>query len=336
MMNEMWDLLFEYSRMRFNTGQRRIVPIVASGFNLQASGRADDWYSLLSRVAITAGLANPLNEIDENIRKLSMTAIWEWFVIEYKKIHPNLDTGTVERQLKKNVINNLRDFEDKNRNQPFYKEFLNLGFKDIISFNFDRTLSLQYNDSDKVIKLSPSRSFYAQTSLFRHSVQNSKYRTIVWYPHGDTENYRTIKLGIRSYGIYIRSLSSAFNAYRKRKSQEDKKQGFEEWSNKVRSLPFAESNWLWIGMTSPLLILGSSMSRDEWPFWWFLHQRARHLAHYKGVKIKPVFVLWKKNKRNTSYHNFTQWLQQSPVGIKLLLCDDWPEGWGRIRTINKT
>lgn len=381
--NDSWEEFTNIVNKNRDKGYNRIIPIIGSGFNIQAFRENYDWERLLKKVAkefkLVYKFENTNNELYlglteiwewfdlqvkqselyknkktieiENILKnavskykyltnesySSMTAIWEWFVVQLKEseLYKNKETSQIEYDLKKVVVDFLKeDIEKISNNNSFMRDFLNLGFRDIISINFDRSLALQNDSKEKVIVSPNDKYFKSDSSLFRHAVIKNSYQTRIWYAHGDTEDIRTIKLGVRSYGTYIKSLNSVFHKYRnfiKAKRSESINKGifYLKFCDEVRELPHNKLNWLWLGMSSPIVFLGCGLSSDEWPLWWFLIQRSRHLAHYKkSGKENPAYILLQEDNKPQ-----VKWLLNNPAGLLPLKCNRWDEGWDRLLNI---
>lgn len=327
-----WYEFEQHENSPQSNGRKRLIPILGSGFNIQAWPDSYNWGSLLFNVAQSIGLNNTtLHSSSES----GMTSIWEQLVIQCKDQMRLETTIKAENLLRKIVADCLKRIENNRIQNGFLLDFLNLGFKDIISINFDRLLALDDFSTNRVIVPISKKAFNAQNTIFRHAQLKNKTKTRIWYAHGDTENYQTIKFGVRSYGLYIRSLSAAFKSYRDKRDETGyASKRFLSWCNNVRSFPVGQLNWFWLGLSSPIIFLGCSLSTDEWPLWWFLHQRARHLAHYTDGSLNPVFILWNVNNTSTKRHEALDFLLRSPANISVLPCRTWKEGWDRFMNIH--
>ena len=204
---------------------------------------------------------------------------------------------------------------------PFYAEFLGLNFADVISLNFDRSLPLSISPKKNVVEVGEPVEELTE-SLFRHaSIQIPDGRqTRIWYPHGDTQKYRTIRLGVRDYGVYLDDLQEAF-----RLMKMWEREGGEDFDPKTDGR--VQQSWFWLGMYSPLLFIGCGMSSDLWTIWWYLHQRNRNYARLAESERPPVFVLW---NLMTEQPHLSHWLSSQPANIRLLTCQEWNQGWDRL------
>ncbi len=330
--NKAWNEFRNVAARRLDTGACHLVPVVGSGFNMAATrGRErDSWFVLLKTIRKEFDLPRH-RSFSARLAGHSMTALWEWFVSTIAN-----QTGSLafeaENQLRKKVQEQLKGFEERNRDIPFYRDFLACGFADVLSLNFDRTLALSVTTGagSRIIQ-SPGIDTTWNASLLRHAVLAEAGQQRVWYPHGDTQAYKMIKLGIRDYGVYIESLNDAFSAYKqaegvfKDPDAPWSREAYRAWAHKVRQLE--RVNWLWLLLSSPVVFLGCGMTRDEWPMWWALHQRARNQARLPSKDRDPVFILWNVTVGDPNHNAMTEWLRTAPAGIRLLPCYDWGQGW---------
>jgi hypothetical protein len=344
---DIWKYFEQVAREELEPGQKRLVPVIGSGFNLQASGDGKNWVSLLKDI----GLALGLSDKDLGITKLtqmSATSTWEFFITKVAR-QANESASEVETRLKKIVKDELVNFEKKHKDREFYRDFLEKGFRDIISLNFDRTLALQKKsklvNADYAGISGHFQNFKGHTvTLFRHMEVDGSNKTRIWYPHGDTGRFATIKLGIREYGIYIKSIEEAIRAYMKFWIEflerhefnffynrglfnlEKYRHYWQLWCKELRQ--HEELNWAWLLVSAPVVFLGCGLSSDEWPLLWTLHQRARIFARLPGKDKEPVFVFW--NIKSKSSKGMTEWLEKRPANVILLPCEDWKKGWERV------
>ena len=309
-----WQQLADIARSETN-----LIPVVGSGLNIQARQQADSWTQLLHEVADNFQLSEKdLQAVDQ--QSYGMTAVWERFVTALAE-REDRSAGQVENLLRQTVQKSLAEDEATASDYPFYRQFLSLDFKHIISLNFDRSLPLSVSSKKSVIEAGETIEELNE-NLFRYA-QVEDQETRIWYPHGDTQKYRTIRLGVRDYGIYLDDLQEAFNLMKmwEREDGED----FDPSTD-----PRVKSSWFWLGFYSPLVFLGCGMSSDLWTIWWYLHQRSRNYARVAESDTPPVFVLW--NVMDDPAH-LTHWLDSQPADIQLLPCLDWDEGWNRFQSV---
>jgi hypothetical protein len=341
-----WKHFERVAKTKLEAGQKSLIPVVGSGFNLQASRDSSNWISLLSDIGRELGLSGEYLEITK-LSRMSATATWEYFITKVA-FSKGRSASDIESKLKKIVQEKLKEFETEPKHPEFYRAFLDMGFRDIISLNFDRTLSLQGKHKLANANEGGNPDYYKNyrrhsVTLFRH-INVKPRRTRLWYPHGDTGKFDTIKLGIREYGIYIKSIEEAIQAYIKTWIGFLEEEGFnffqdpeifdmgkycyywKLWCEEVRH--YEPLNWVWLFISAPVVFLGCGLSSDEWPMWWLLHQRARLFARLPEEKREPVFVFWNVGDQNNI--GTTQWFQKRPADIILLPCNDWVEGWHKV------
>lgn len=253
-----WKRLGEAAALRDDRGQRRLTVVVGSGFNMQA-GLRDSWLSLLEGVARNAQIEPrakaQLRRTLGQTRAAGMTSIWEAFLCALACAEQAPHQVEAALQLKvASALQATHEVEAPGLN--FYRAFAEHDFADIISLNFDRSLLIANGQPDVAGATSLDRRGYAG-------------RSRVWFPHGDTQKHRSIRLGVRSYGTYIEALEQARGAYEGRHRRQH---------SRGPEFVHPPRNWVEAALGSPLLFVGCGLSSDEWPLWWVLHQRARNHA----------------------------------------------------------
>ncbi|MFZ5481197.1 MAG: hypothetical protein ACOZNI_30845 [Myxococcota bacterium] len=284
-----WERFREVAEERLPDGRRALVPVVGAGFNLQAGG-GPDWGALIELVAGEAH-APAIEALD------SMTARWEALLRRHAGARDE-PAHVVEEALQRDVCRHLRVFEAEAARRDLYRRFLALGFRDVLSLNFDRTLALAGG----------GRRVTGRGSLRRRAESAG---TRVWYPHGDTLRADTLKLGIRQYGRYLEVLGHRFEAMKLAS-----RHAGDDWHARART--HRDLSWDWLIYTAPVVFLGCSLTADEWPMWWVLHQRARELA--RAREAPPAFVLTCGEPSH---------LKGGPADIVVLEAGTHEEGWER-------
>ncbi|MGE0325665.1 MAG: hypothetical protein AB7K71_14705 [Polyangiaceae bacterium] len=319
---EAWKLLGELAKQRDSAGQRRLAVVVGSGLNVQAGVR-DSWLALLERIATEARIERAakdrLMQMLNQTGGSGMTSIWEAFLCELA----NADEAPhqVEQRLQRDVAELLREtHERKAAELEFFQAFVDLGFADILSLNFDRSLLIATGGED----------ISGDGTLTRRGRAGGSR---VWYPHGDTKLCRSIRLGVRSYGVYIKELDSAYRGYRQmRRAAKGAATAPQRGASGAEHRPAVASprNWLEAAMTQPLLFVGCGLSTDEWPLWWVLHQRARDQARRPQRHRDPCFVLCAGAMERISPH-----LRSGPAGLRLLHAPSHGESWRQLSSTLK-
>jgi len=312
-----WKALGAAAALRDRAGRRRLTVVVGSGFNQQA-GLRDSWLSLLEGVArdapIEPGAKAQLKRTLAQTQGSGMTSIWEAFLCALAG--PKRAPHDIEGALKRKVASALRaSHEAQAPGLEFYREFAAHDFSDLISLNFDRSLLIA-NGRPEVA---------GKTSLDRHG---SAGRSRVWFPHGDTQEHRSIRLGVRSYGTYIEALEQARRGYQGRQRRQ---------RGRGSELVHPPKSWLDVVLDNPVLFVGCGLSSDEWPLWWVLHQRARNHARRERLFARQAagaspagrpgscFVMWAGD--------VPEHLKAKPAGIRLVHAKHHGSCWSRLRKI---
>jgi hypothetical protein len=300
-----------------------VVPVIGSGVTIQAArsaGRApaDDWAGLLHRILEGSK--------DGRSPALRAESLPEPFIQRWESIvrwcairTPNQHAAAAEAMLQRTVTMHLRAIEQAGNFEPHYRTIINSGFRDIISLNFDRRLALA--GRSERFHVGPKDVPIDAASLYRHSLVRTEHGwSRIWYPHGDTRRFSTIKLGIRKYGLYIRTFEpirqrymAAWKAFladgrsigrtsarstsrstlpSTSRTRMRSRPGCDEpllWDETIRALEPA--SWASIMLSAPIIFIGCGLSTDEWPLWWLLHQRARQMTFYDHHRLDYPSVL---------------------------------------------
>lgn len=279
------DQFKQYADQWLAKNPEYVVPIIGSGVNMQAAFMEGDkerldWEKLIADIVKECGVTDP------KLLDLPASFIRKWetvlrvFAVNTKGYMPYI----AENTLQKKVQEILKKFEERSKDYSLYKKILDGGFKDIISLNFDRCLSLAGNA--KAIKSFSEEKSKDAMPLYRHSIIKNTQKTRIWYPHGDTKRFDTIKLGIRKYGMYINWVESLRGTYMSKWQEQNEKYCQlirrswippTTWDKLVRSWDEPVS-WVNVFKSAPLLFIGCSLLNDEWPLWYLLNQRARQTA----------------------------------------------------------
>jgi hypothetical protein len=182
-----------------------LVPVLGTGAAIQASRidsfePNDDWAVLLQGIgALTEMTADERDHLPR-----SFLAYWERLVLRWAQKH-RLQPYEAEAKLHRLVIERLRKFEIGEKKWTLYREFIEAGFDDILSLNFDRRLALASGEEHFVSVPKKPPEGPSGRSLYRPSVvrRSDGGVTRVWYPHADTKLAETIKLGVRRHGFHL-------------------------------------------------------------------------------------------------------------------------------------
>jgi hypothetical protein len=256
--------------------RRGLVPVLGSGVAIQASvidvsQPSDDWAKLLHSIAAVMGMT----EDERDQPPGSLLAFWERLVLRWALEH-GLEPYQAEARLHALVVQKLRDLERNEKGSTLYREFIEAGFTDILSLNFDRRLALASGGERFVTGPKKPPEGPSGRTLYRHSrvTRADGGVTRVWYPHGDTKRAETIKLGVRRYGFHLGLIRERLGL--ETSSWRSRKWGAPTWEESLavdRGDDEGMDSWVDVFLRRPLVFLGSGLSGDEWSIWWLLQAR---------------------------------------------------------------
>jgi hypothetical protein len=308
-------------------GIRASVPVFGSGLNIQAANiqgqTEDDWSGLLARIAATIGLSEKLLEdlpLSNLARWESLLRLWA----RTKRIEPY----QAEAQLQKLACEHLRTCEQTAAGWQLYREVVNARFLDIVSLNFDRRIALSSEQTEFVNAPANCREGPKGEMLYRHDRISHPGGgcTRVWYPHGDTRKFPTLKLGVRQYGFHLVLL-------------EESRQGFgDEWrvkrgweqsvghEYKIQDSKKRTPKWTDVFLNRTLVFIGCGLSLDEWALWWMIRTRALIANDGRKKSLKTIHVSVRTTLSSDTFgHIFKQ------HGIIALEFDSFDELWKAVR-----
>jgi hypothetical protein len=200
-----------------------------------------------------------------------------------------------ELQLQKLACDYLRSLEAIKSQNSLYREFSNARFNDIISLNFDRRIALSFPRPQFKSGPAPCPEGSHGETLYRHDLLDHAdgAQTRIWYPHGDTRKWSTLKLGVRKYGFYVGTISEAKGGHNPGYSDSWRhKRSWDQWDdlrrqtweqrdglrdNKLKSTSKRNqkpSRYLDPFLNGAIVFIGCGLSFDEWPLWSLLRIRA--------------------------------------------------------------
>jgi hypothetical protein len=233
----------------------------------------------MARQAPSTRLRGALIAIDQPV---SMTLLWETMLTEIAQ-RERRSAAAVEGILQRRVSALLKSaYPPEGITKAFVERFLDLGFEDILSFNFDTALNVEGSLLLPPRSADPLRLHYERADGTR-----------IWYPHGHVDRPGSIRIGMRLFGTYIESLREAFSRFKAatRGSRGDASLSAPAARETALAQRAVATSWFDAAIEAPLLFIGLSMGRDEWPLWWFLNQRARNFARRRGKHARTfVFV----------------------------------------------
>jgi predicted metallopeptidase len=194
-----------------------------------------------------------------------------------------------ENILLKDIASKIKDaqrvvLENEIKNCPSF--IFNPNYvSDVISLNFDNVAEKL---CEKVFKAKLKKRGYVKidnklgAAALLH--QTTKYKILefpdgktitFWYPHGSVSKYSGMILGARKYGQHINCVERLRN-HSKAEARHNQKS--DTWYDKLTH--------------NPILILGASISRNEWDIWSaFVNRERNFFKNQNNVYRKPIFQM---------------------------------------------
>ena len=306
---------------------RTSVLVLGEGVNLQACrrrGRApeDGWDNILRSLWAEAG-----GEIGKFDRLGSCALRWTCLV-ELLARARRTNLHSAEKSLRAAVCERLKQLEAKHlESKTLYAEILNAGFANLIWFGIDRRI---------IRHVPPSRleNVAARGSLLNRRVRlrehGDDYGTNIWFPYGDVSDPSSIQIGHSNYDQRLMQFED---------NRDTMMNTWFDWNGSYSNYelrPPREVYWrLWDQVTSwydlfflaPLVFAGVSLSRDDWPLWWLLHQRARNVVPFKKEDSYDCPATFYLTCRGAG----TDHLRGGPAGIELVEFDSYDSMWSLLR-----
>lgn len=306
-----WARFEQAARQHEPDGIRSMVPVIGTGFNAQA-GVTLGWGDLLAAVQRDIGASIALPTGDALVG--NTTLAWEAMVAAGAS-HSQRATHQVEATMLTSVARLLREhYRADGPTAPFARAFLGLGFRDVVSFNFDEVLHVERARWHHAPRESVSGTPFRKTTS--HAALPSGAR--LWYPHGFVRFPQAIQLGMRNYGTAMIELETARGRHKAVERALERRGDARDVAALLRR---DARSWIDVAMTAPLVFVGLSMGREEWPMWWFLNQRARNHARSSAP---PVFAFMRAPEADRMAD------AARLAGIELLRFTDYRSGWDRL------
>ncbi|MFO0550040.1 MAG: SIR2 family protein [Polyangiaceae bacterium] len=309
-------------RIAKSSAGRSIVPVLGSGFVTQAVHQGAlaasaserpkpvDWMSLLRGVALEMELEAATRSIKIDVPGQT-TLLWDAMVTELAMRAPRTRAAHhCEARMRQSVARRLReDVATVELSRPFVQSFLDLGFNDVLMFNFDSVL------------LPPRKrpTHRVRGAARRASLAAKVDETTIWFPHGHLSDPESIVLGAHAYGVRIAAMQAAFDAHARRRAPRPSS---------------SLDTWVATVLERPLLFVGLSLTREEWTIWWLLSERARFLARRPRADRPPAFVFARRPspaEPMESHAAFSTLVRACELlGLSLLEFADFAGGWKKL------
>jgi predicted metallopeptidase len=306
-----------FNKLKSSSETKKLVVLLGSGFHKNdfcKKSILSDWNLLL-------------NTISPNINSSGD------YLLDFEKIIleqvSDSNAQTQENVLLKFIGSQLKDaqknaLENEINNYPSF--IFNPNYvSDVISLNFDCVAEklclilfkakLVKSGYVKIDEKLGDRSLIHQTTKYR-TLRFPEGRTITfWYPHGSLLNSTNMILGARKYGQHINCIESL---RKHSKAEARKNQKNDTWYDKLTH--------------NPLLILGSSISSNEWDIWSAIVNRERNFFKMENNKYRnPIFQMRSQNfKCDCKDISNQKWFE--PLFDETL---SYKDQWDKLKTLFK-
>ena len=200
----------------------------------------------------------------------------------------------IEKEILKEVVTKIKNYQNetiKNSNLIYPLSIFNSDYvSDVISLNFDLVPELLLAKIKKT-KVNNLHEYKNKKSII-HSTRHRVINDInFWHPHGDIDKYDSLILGARKYGSHINKIEKL----RERSKQKKKPKKYQK-------------SWYDVLTLKPVLILGASISSNEWDLWSAIVNRERNFSKQKNITYRnPIFQMRNKTSKGQTCDTANQY-----------------------------
>lgn len=170
---------------------------------------------------------------------------------------------------------------------------------------------------------------------------NTDVQQRVWFPNGNVNDPKSIRMGLHDYGAAPFAIQSAFALLKQwertslgtdagagpdenfaaiaQALEQPAHAGADKPDTSPLPLPLT---WVADFLYRPLYFAGVGLSDQESGLWWLLAQRARNML--KVEQAAKAYILVDAASDRMDY-----W-RSRPFGVEAIACGDWDEGWERV------
>ena len=306
-----------FNKLKSTAEAKKFVILLGSGFHKNDSctnSILNDWDLLLKTIS-------PKFESSGNYLLDFEKIILEQVSDSIAQTQENVLLKCIGSQLKEAQKNVL---ENEIKNYPSF--IFNPNYvSDVISLNFDCVAEklckilfkakLIKSGYVKIDDKSGDRSLIHQTTKYR-ILRFPEGKTITfWYPHGSLLNSTSIILGARKYGQHINCIE---RLRKHSKAEVRQNQKNDTWYDKLTH--------------NPLLILGASISGNEWDIWSAIVNRERNFFKMKNkIYRTPIFQM-RSEVCKSEYNDITNLKWFEPLFDENL---SFKNQWNKLETLFK-
>jgi hypothetical protein len=287
--------------------ETKFVLIIGSGFHKEAHGAnvsncLIDWDHLLKSIGGNSSKSHCQNYILD----------FELLVADKTRQQTEKIASKIEVDLLKKLSKNIEKAQNIVVSKDDIKYPLEIfnpnKVSDVISLNFDLVPELLLNKG-KIPRIHYCKHVFTKgekkepsnINITRHRIVGNKKNGAItfWHPHGDIMSPATMQLGIRKYGISIDEVELLRIRFKQFETSKSKNQNnyLESWYDKI--------------INQPVIILGASMSDNEWDLWFAIVNKIRNFS--KGESKKYESKIYKMICEGEEYRSdvFTELIPNS-------------------------
>jgi hypothetical protein len=235
--------------------------LLGNGINRLKKPNAS-WQYVLSELANFSGH----QEIMDGAKHIPLTLIYEQVVAAID----GMNLKRLERKIKKKVAEAVREFTANS----YHKDFEKLGFKNILTTNYDYNLGADA----KPANLRPESKY----SVFRRRVGNNQS---FWMMHGEAQKPDSIMLGYEHYAGALQKIRSYVTSPKKELDGNSSPFRAGNYDFDINGQVYS---WVDVFLRDDMHILGYSLEYTEIEIWWLLAYRAR-LKRERSLKMGGIY-----------------------------------------------
>ena len=282
-----------------------ICPLIGNGINRVASSHIS-WGDIILRLSKKPGLSN----ISDNIESRPFTFVFDEARLKVKhqlKRSKTGVTGFIAKEIGKLATSDV------------HRRLFSIGFRHILTTNYDYAIEGAYKNSDG----KPVDSISRKYNLFRRRTCGN---TNVWHIHGEAEYSPSIIMGYDRYAGTLQRMRQYLKTGYRGYHSPFKKQ-CRDFDSKDRGLVYS---WIDIFLRDDIHIIGLTLDYSEIDLWWILYEKARQ-RNYGKTKAKTYYYHFDKGNDSLEVRGRLKSLEALDVRIKRIpTSDGYPKAWDSI------
>lgn len=311
------------------------VLVLGNGLNIQAAhiagGTAEQsWSDLLVATAKDLGVSTIDVWPDS-----SSPILWEQLANQAMS-QLGKERQEIEKLMAESLCQALTAVESSDDDPSgLYAQIMSSKYQNIISFNVDRRL-IQHLDASRLEDNSSDYPFlYRKWQAKNTGEKWGPEFTHIWFPYGDSSDPTSIQLGLSSYDARFMGYEDFRKDHMEEWFMRDEEAGYfnydelhppvEVYESLIRgSLSRGIKSWFDILFLAPLVFVGTSLSLDDWPLWWLMHQRERNFVPFSEDQFPKAYYL-------TSRERPAAHLVGRPAGLEVVEFETFDALWTFLR-----